>query len=451
MKIHGSLALKLCLCAVAAAPLAVATTPPTLSASPSAVFFEYNPPEPMPLPVFVTVTASNASTPTIAAAISAGSGTPVTLFPGPAVTGDKLQVYYDNATFEQLSSQPGVYTATITVTASGFTALKIPVTLNIGGPLSIIPSATTLSFFVPGPTSQSVSLSASGGASIGFSVAFTTSGGGNWLSVVSNQSYTPATLTVTVNSLNIAGGTYQGAVTVTPTSGNTTPLVIPITLQVGPNTLTASPVSFSFAYNAGGTVPLAQVLTLSSPVANDTYVAQAVSNGDWLLINGATSNVSGTLPTDANLNVTVNPAGLNIGTYQGSITATDADNGTETIPVTLTITAVSNVANPESLVFVTQLGQAAPRAALGDQRLWQRLVHRHGRRIVDRNLRHLRPGARRAHRHRRSHRSAGGHLHWHDYNRSEYSYPAYPRYSDRIRESRTYHGFRRFCLQLCRW
>ena len=204
MKIHGSLALKLCLCAVAAAPLAVATTPPTLSASPSAVFFEYNPPEPMPLPVFVTVTASNASTPTIAAAISAGSGTPVTLFPGPAVTGDKLQVYYDNATFEQLSSQPGVYTATITVTASGFTALKIPVTLNIGGPLSIIPSATTLSFFVPGPTSQSVSLSASGGASIGFSVAFTTSGGGNWLSVVSNQSYMLATLTVTVNSLNIA-------------------------------------------------------------------------------------------------------------------------------------------------------------------------------------------------------------------------------------------------------
>src|SRR5580693_4584935 len=219
MTIPGSLALKLCLCAVAAAAVAAASSLPTLSASPSAVVFQYTPPEPDPLPVYVTVTASNGTSPTIQVGIQPGSSTPSSLFPQPAVTGDKIQVYYNLTTFSELASQPGIYTATITVTASGFASLQIPGSFNIGSTLSIVPSLTSRTFVVPGPTIQTIQLSSNGGSSIGFSVAVTTSAGGNWLSAIASPSYTTAALTVAIAPLNIAGGTYSGSVTVTPTAG----------------------------------------------------------------------------------------------------------------------------------------------------------------------------------------------------------------------------------------
>jgi uncharacterized protein (TIGR03437 family) len=115
-----------------------------------------------------------------------------------------------------------------------------------------------------------------------------------------------------------------------------------------------------FTYTVAGTMPAAQALQLSSTVPTDTYVAQTNSTGNWLLVNGATTNISGPLP--ATLNVTVNPTALAVGTYQGTITAIDAENGAQTVAVTLVISAVSTVANPTALVFVAQVGGAAPAA-----------------------------------------------------------------------------------------
>jgi len=356
MKIRGFPALKLCLCLVAAASVAVPSTPPVLSASPSAVDFQYNQGEPTPLPVIVTVTASDGTSPALSLAIMPNAGTPATLFPLPPVSGDQFQVYFDIATFTQLASQPGIYGATLTVSASGFTPLKVPVTLSIGGTLSITPSLTSLTFKVPGTTVQTIELSGNGGASISFSLSLSTSGTGNWLSVTASATFTPATLTVTVNPLNLAAGTYGGGITVTPSIGAA--LVIPVTLQVGANSLAASPTSFAFSYTVGGTTPPPQVLQLSSTLSNDTYTAQAASTGNWLLVNGVATVISGPLP--ASLNVTANPAGLAAGAYQGTITATDANGGTQDIAVTLVVGSLSNVANPTSLVFVAQAGGAAP-------------------------------------------------------------------------------------------
>jgi len=358
MKIPGSLALKLCLCAVAAAPIAAPTTLPTLSASPSAVLFQYSPPEPEPLPVYVAVTASDGKSPALVVSVTPGAGTPSTLFPQPQVTGDRIQVYYDQATFNEIANVPGVYTATIKVTASGYTSLSVPVTFNIGSVLTIIPSLPSLTFNVPGPTTQTIQLSSAGTSSIGFTLSWSTTTGGNWLSATASATFTTADLTVSIDPLNIAGGTYEGIITVTPTSGTPTPLIIPVTLQVGANTLVANPTSFAFVYTVGGTTPPAQVLQLSSPLTGDTYVAQTASTGNWLLVNGGIVNVSGTLP--ATLNVTVVPGGLTAGTYQGTITALDADGGTQVVTVTLVIGSVSEYANPTALTFVAQEGGAAP-------------------------------------------------------------------------------------------
>ncbi len=354
MKIGGSIALKLCLSLVAAAAIATPSSTPTLSASPTAVEFPYSPPAPAPAPAYVTLTASNGSSPALSVTIMAGSGTPATLFPTPTVSGDTIQVYFDVTTFNSLA--PGIYTATITVSASGFTPLTVPVTLDIGAALAIIPSPASLTFSSPGATVQTVQLLGYGGSAISFSVTSSVSGGGNWLSATANATYTPATLTVTVNPLNVAAGTYQGTVTVTPSPGAA--LAIPITFQVGANTLAVSPASLAFAYTLAGTAPPAQTVQLTSPLSSDTYIAQAASTGNWLLVNGLTTQISGAIP--ATLNVTINPSGLTTGTYQGTITATDAESSTQTVAVTLDVGGLSTIANPSSLVFVAQAGGPAP-------------------------------------------------------------------------------------------
>jgi uncharacterized protein (TIGR03437 family) len=355
MKIPGSLALKLCLCLVTSAAVAAATTPPSLSASPAAVDFEYTSGQPQPLPVNVIVTASNGSSPVLSFTRMPTTGSSALLFPTSAimVEGDTISVGYDVNELTQLLNQPGTYTATLTISAAGFPSLNIPLTFVVGGDLTLIPSPATLSFTAPpAPANQTVSLTGAGGASIGFSVTSDST----WLSATANPGYTPSTLTVTVNALNLPTGTYQGNIIVTPTQGS--PLQIPVALQVGTNTLTAMPDSLAFAFTVGGTIPPAQVVQVSSPLSNNTYTAQANSTGNWLLVNGVTTNVSGALP--ASLNVTVNPSGLGAGNYQGTIAVTDADNNTQNIAVALDVASLSNVANPASLVFLAQTGGMPP-------------------------------------------------------------------------------------------
>ena len=355
MNIRGSVALKLYLCLVAAAAVATATTPPTLQASPAAVTFQYSPGEPQPQPVNVSVTASDGSTPVLTSVtIAVVPPTPTMLFPssGLIVTGDTISVGYDASTLQTLLSAPGDYTATITVEATGFAPISIPVSFLIGAAVSIGASPTSLGFSAPSQLApQTIALSGSDGAEISFLVASNST----WLSATASQSYTPSVLTVTVNAANLATATYQGNITITPSTGGT--LTIPVTLQVGTGTLAITPTSLAFAATVGGTTPAPQTLQLSSLLASDTYTAQAKSAGNWLLLNGVTTVISGAVP--ATLNVTVNPAGLVAGSYEGTISATDT-GGTETVNVTLVMSGLSSLANPDSLTFVAQASEAAP-------------------------------------------------------------------------------------------
>jgi uncharacterized protein (TIGR03437 family) len=354
MKMRGSPVLKLCLCLVAVAAVAAASTPPpSLTASPGAVTFEYSSGEQEPLPVFVTVIASDGSSPVLSVVLTPPTGTAATLFPQPSVDGDTIQVGYNVSTLTELLSQPGAYKASLAVSAAGFPQLTIPLTFIVGTAVSIAATPSSLTFSAPSVlTPQTVALSSTDGAQISFQVASDST----WLSATASVSYTPSVLTVTVSAVNLTAGIYEGNITVTPSTGGI--LTIPVTLQVGTNTLVASPTSLAFVYTLGGTTPVPQAVQLSSLIANNTYAAQATSTGNWLLLNGVTTVISGTL--NASLNVTVNPAGLAAGSYQGAITATDADGSTQTVTVTLLVSSLSNVANPTSLVFVAQAAMPAP-------------------------------------------------------------------------------------------
>jgi uncharacterized protein (TIGR03437 family) len=97
--------------------------------------------------------------------------------------------------------------------------------------------------------------------------------------------------------------------------------------------LSASPTSLSFAYTIGGTTPTGQTVTVSNASAvSFTAAASTTSGNDWLSV----TPTSGATPST--LTVSVNPAGLPGGVYQGAVTLTPNGGSAVSFSVTLTVT-----------------------------------------------------------------------------------------------------------------
>ena len=197
--------------------------------------------------------------------------------------------------------------------------------------------------------------------------------------IISNQT---ATLTVFANGTTpLTYQWYQGSKgdTSNPAGGNsasftTSPLTVTTsywvritngcgsvdssvaTLQVLVN-LSVSPSLLNFAYQAGGNLPQAQLVTLSASSAA-AFTATA-SGGSWLTVSPTTA----TAP--ASLSVSVSPAGLNPGTYNGTITITPsaASNSPQTVSVTLTVSSAPTLTVSAAILsFAFQIGGIAPAA-----------------------------------------------------------------------------------------
>jgi hypothetical protein len=100
--------------------------------------------------------------------------------------------------------------------------------------------------------------------------------------------------------------------------------------------INVAPLSLLFSYEAGGAIPEAQPLSVTSEDFGITFTATAstTGGGNWLSVT------PGSGATPASLSVSVNPAGLTPGTYTGSITIESpaASNGPQVAPVELTVT-----------------------------------------------------------------------------------------------------------------
>ena len=99
--------------------------------------------------------------------------------------------------------------------------------------------------------------------------------------------------------------------------------------------VTVSPTALSFSVNAGAAAPPSQTLVIVSPGATLTFTAAAstTAGGNWLAVSPTNGNVATTLT------VSINPAGLAAGTYNGTVTITPsgAGNTHQTVPVKLTV------------------------------------------------------------------------------------------------------------------
>ena len=206
-----------------------------------------------------------------------------------------------------------------TVGATSSSGSTISITANGGSSTS--PSLTfTAASPGAGVSSQYISVtSPAGQSSAVFTVSATTTGGGNWISLSTSagvQYTTPVSaITVSVVTTGLAGGMYNGQITVTPAGGAA--ISVPVTLTIaGAPTIAVSTSSLSFAYQAGSATPNTQSIPVTvSNAASANFTATAASNpGGWLGVTPA----SGTAPSS--LTVSIVPTGLAAGVYTGAIT-----------------------------------------------------------------------------------------------------------------------------------
>jgi hypothetical protein len=250
-----------------------------------------------------------------------------------------------------VSAFANVYKTSLTLAATGGSGLPT---------MTVSPASLPFAFQIGGtaPAAKSLSITSSG-AAFSFTAA---ASGGTWLSATPASGTTPGGVSVSVNPSGLAAGTYNGSVAITSAGAGNSPQSVPVTLTVtvaGTPTLTITPTTLSFSVQSGGAAPPAQSISVGSSGSALNYTA-AASGGTWLSATPA----SGTTP--GSVSVSVNPAGLAAGTFNGSVTITSAGagNSPRTVSVTLNVTTPtppgSITASASSLTFNATVNGPAP-------------------------------------------------------------------------------------------
>src|SRR5262249_4889038 len=138
-------------------------------------------------------------------------------------------------------------------------------------------------------------------------------------------------------------------------------ITVPVSLLVSTNPIiAANPSSLTFTAQTGGTAA-SQNVSLTSSGGTLSYTATSSvgspPGGNWLVVPNQSGSTNGTI------SVSVNTAGLAVGTYIGtiSITSSNAGNGNLSIPVTLNITSGPALQlGVQTLSFAYQVGQQQP-------------------------------------------------------------------------------------------
>jgi len=262
----------------------------------------------------------------------------LSVVPNSGNTPNNLQV-----TINPANLAPGTYTGSIIVssTAPNVPAQTIPVTLVIASStVSATPASLTFTQSVGGsqPASQMITIAGvPAGTTIG---ALTTMlNGTGWLTA----SVSGNTVTVNANGSQLSQGAYQGVVTVIVPGAGNSPLYIPVTLSVGPApTLSVAPSIVNFTYVSGSAaLPAATTVQVTSNGsvtfnASFTPAASIANRGNFVTVTPA----SGTTPSTLTLavNGAIVPT-LPPGTYSGTVTVSSPNIASQTVNVTLTVSA----------------------------------------------------------------------------------------------------------------
>jgi uncharacterized protein (TIGR03437 family) len=257
---------------------------------------------------------------------------------GSLVTPATIQVFATNL---QNFSQSQTCNGTITVTSSSTTnsSITIPVTLTVSNsPLVIItPSSASFNYQFGGtlPANQNLTISSTTSG-----ISFSASSSALWLAV------TPSGITGTSSqiSLNLIQNqlaalipnTYSATITVVAAGASNSPLTIPVTLTISPNSmLTLTPSFANFVYEVGQQVSLnSQTIQIGTTGGQIPFtISVPTTTGTQFF---TVSPTSGTAP--ATVVVTALPGALSAGVYNSYLGVSPTSGGTPlNLPVQLSV------------------------------------------------------------------------------------------------------------------
>ena len=207
------------------------------------------------------------------------------------------------------------------------------------------------------PPTQTLALTNRGGGTLIWNATASAA----WLTLSPAAGTNNGTITLTAITSSLTAGTYNTIITVNAVGAPT--VTIPVNLTVAPApvppAISASPTSFSFTIQGGGSNPAAQTLNITNS-GGGTLSWTASDNAPWLTLSPASGTNHGVV------SVSVAPGSLTVGTYSGTITISASGVRSTSIPVTFTVAAAPVPprigASPTTLSFTAQQGAGNPAA-----------------------------------------------------------------------------------------
>ncbi len=355
-----------------AVPVTVTFMVSSIAASPTLLTFTYQQgtsvPGNQPITLSGSPTSFNASASTASSAgnwlqVSPPTGTsPTTVFAvlNPAVVPTLM---------------PGTYNGTVIITpTSGATnapiTIAVSLTVSAAPVITVTPMSLNFAVQINGSNNvlqQNITLNNPGSQPVAYGLSSRVApnpAGTNWITLTPSFGSIPATGSTTasigVNTTNLPAGSYSGTVTVSTPGGSPTSQTVNVNLLVSNSPLISVPSApLTFTYQVGTAAPAAQnviVTSTSGTIQFGVVPSYSSGTGSWI-------SVPSTGTTGTAFAVSVNPAGLAPGSYNGTLTisAPGAANTPQQIPVTLNVTNNPVVmTSVSSLSFPYQVNQAVP-------------------------------------------------------------------------------------------
>lgn len=247
-------------------------------------------------------------------------------------------VFTDNTvialTVNRTDLAPQAYLGQITFTQNtgGSQTLYVSMLVNtLSAHLAL--SANTLAFDgapTLSPASQVLTLQDDGGQPLDWTAGSTTANGSDWLSVTPNGGHLAAgssvALTVTVNTLNMPLGSYQGALSLSYASGPVQQVSVSLTVSPPHPTIHLVPASLNFTANQGFN-PTPQSFTVSNTGSAPLNWTLRTDGPGLAYLSIAPTR--GSLAPGQSARVTVAPIlGSTNGTISSTLSILDSDSGT---------------------------------------------------------------------------------------------------------------------------
>lgn len=183
------------------------------------------------------------------------------------------------------------------------------------------------------PASQTFTISNSGTGTLNWSVA----DNAGWLACSPTSGTNTGVITVSVNPGGLAAATYTGVITISSTNASNSPQTVNVTFTVtnppvNPPEISINPAELDFSAVISGPVTGPQKVNILNN-GGGTLNWSAASDSAWL----SCTPTSGT--GDGIISVSVEPSGLSVGSFTGTISISDpaASNSPQTVTVYLTV------------------------------------------------------------------------------------------------------------------